>query len=100
MSLPIKLTVAPPEDTTKLTIDPKLTDVPATGVELIKLPEGTEALEAAVTAPITRPMLVMAVVACTSVSPTMFGTATSSGPANTIRFTADPAFTTVPAVGF
>ena len=41
----------------------------------------------------------MAVVAAACVSPTTFGTVTLAGPLEMTRFTADPTFTLIPAVG-
>ena len=42
---------------------PRITIVPATGLSLITLPDGTVLLAAIVTVPTTRPTLVIAVVA-------------------------------------
>src|SRR5882762_11669416 len=88
-----------PVDTTRFTADPTFTWVPAVGLSLITLPAGTVLLDAVVTVPSTNPALVMAVVAAAAVRPTTFGTATCPGPVDTTRFTADPTFTWVPAVG-
>jgi len=92
--------VAPtPVDTTRLTAEPGLTDDPATGLSLITLPEATVLLDCGVTVPRTKPAPVIAVVAAACVSPTTFGTDTCAGPLETIRFTAEPVLTDVPATG-
>jgi len=90
---------AGPLDTTRFTADPALTDVPATGLSLTTLPDGTVLLAAVVTVPTTNPAFVSAVVAAACVEPTTFGTVTDAGPLDTTRFTADPALTDVPATG-
>jgi hypothetical protein len=91
-----------PLDTTRFTDDPVLTEVPAVGLSLITSPEGTVELEAVVTVPTTNPTPVIAVVAAVCVSSTTFGTitcVTCAGPLEITRFTDDPVFTDVPAVG-
>jgi len=93
------ITGAGPLETTRLTAEPALTDVPATGLSLITLPDGTVPLAAVVTVPTTRPAFVIAVVAAACVIPTTFGTVTGAGPLETTRLIADPAFTNVPATG-
>jgi hypothetical protein len=90
---------AGPLDTTRFTADPALTNVPATGLTLITLPEGTVLLDAVVTVPTIRPAPVIPVVAAACVDPSTFGTRTCAGPLDTTRFTADPALTNVPATG-
>jgi hypothetical protein len=92
-------TFAGPLETTRLTAEPALTEVPATGLSLITLPEATLLLDCVVTVPATRPAPVMAVVAAACVSPTTFGTDTFAGPLETTRLTAEPALTEVPATG-
>jgi hypothetical protein len=92
-------TFAGPDDTTSLTADPVLTWVPATGLSLITLPEGTVLDEAVVTVPTTSVAVVMAEVAAACVEPTTFGTATFAGPDDTTRLTAEPVLTWVPATG-
>ena len=77
-----------------------LTSVPAAGVELMTLPEGTVGLLAFVTAPSTRLAPVIAVVAAACVRPTTFGTATCAGPSETTSATAEPAETIEFATGF
>jgi hypothetical protein len=64
-----------PLETTRLTADPGLTSVAATGLSLITLPNATVLLKAAVTVPTTRPALVIAVVAPACDKFTTFGTA-------------------------
>src|SRR5947209_18171058 len=90
---------AGPDETTRFTAEPLLTCVPAAGLELITVPEGTVLLDAVVTVPSTRPALVIALVAAVCVMPTTLGTATCAGPDETTRFTAEPALTWVPAAG-
>ena len=67
-----------PPETTRLIIVPPLTSVPATGLSLITLPDGTVSLYWVVTVPTTRVEVVMAVVAATCVDPTTLGTATAA----------------------
>ena len=93
------LTLAGPVDTTMLTAEPAATLVPATGLWLITLPDGTVLLDAVVTVPTTSPAPVIDVVAAACVKPTMFGTLTGAGPVDTTMFTAEPAATLVPATG-
>ena len=81
------------------TEEPTFTLVPAVGLSLITLPEATVLLDAVVTVPSTKPTPVSAVVAAAWVSPTTFGTDTLAGPLEMTRFTAEPIFTPVPAVG-
>src|SRR5271165_567282 len=88
-----------PDEITKLTADPVLTSVPATGLSLITLPEGTVLLDAVVTVPTTKPAPVIAVIAAACVCPTTLGTATCAGPDEITRLTADPTLTSVPATG-
>jgi hypothetical protein len=92
-------TCAGPVETTIFTEEPTFTLVPAVGLSLITLPEATVLLEAVVTVPRTKPAPVMAVVAAACVSLTTFGTETFAGPLETTMFTAEPAFTLLPAVG-
>jgi hypothetical protein len=56
-------TCAGPVETTRLTAEPELTLVPATGLSLMTLPEATVALLAVVTVPTTSPAPVIDVVA-------------------------------------
>src|SRR3984885_4527283 len=92
-------TVGGPVETTRFTADPIATDVPASGLSLITLPDATVLLDAVVTVPRTKPTPVIAVVAAACVAPTTFGTGTVGGPVETTRFTADPIATDVPASG-
>src|SRR5262245_55938554 len=62
-------------------------------------PAGTVVLDAVVTVPTVRFAFVIAVVAAVCVRPTTFGTATCGGPLDTVRLTALPCATCVPAVG-
>jgi hypothetical protein len=99
-ALSVKLgACAEPVETTRLTAEPELTLVPATGLSLMTMPDATVELLAVVTVPTTSPAPVMAVVAADWVSPATLGTATCAGPAETTRLTADPEFTLVPALG-
>jgi hypothetical protein len=59
----IDCNVAGPDETTRLTDDPVFTSVPATGLSLITLPDGTELLDIIVTVPTASPALSMAAVA-------------------------------------
>jgi hypothetical protein len=93
-------TLTAPVETTKLTEDPVVTDVPAAGFELITLPEATVLLDAVVIVPTTNPAPLIAVDAALCANPITFGTATAAGPVETTRFTEDPAFTEAPAAGF
>ena len=93
-------TLTAPAETTRLTEDPAVTDVPATGFELITLPDATVLLDAVVTVPITNPAPLIAVDAALCVNPITFGTATPAGPFETTRLTEDPEFTETPATGF
>jgi hypothetical protein len=77
---------AAPVETTRLTVEPELTLVPALGLSLMTLPDATVALLAMVTVPTTSPAPVMDVVAAACVSPTTLGTATS-GAAVTVKVT-------------
>jgi hypothetical protein len=83
----------------RFTAEPDVTPVPASGFSLITLPEGTVALLAVLTVPTVRPAPVSAPVAPACVRPTTFGTDTG-GPVLTVRFTAEPYPTLVPASGF
>jgi hypothetical protein len=83
---PTTFGTAGPVEITSLTAEPRLTVVPAVGLELITLPEATVELDAVVTVPTTKPAPVMAVVAAACVFPTTFGT---TGPVETTRLTAD-----------
>lgn len=83
----------------RLTGVPEPTFVPAEGLWLIMLPDGTVALLVVDTVPSTRAAPVIAVVAAACVSPTTFGIATCGGPLLTVRFTADPEATIVAAAG-
>jgi hypothetical protein len=91
--------VAGPLETTRLTAEPIFTPVPATGDSLMTSPDATAPLDAVVTVPNSKPTPVMAVVATACVSPTTLGTDTCAGPVEITRFTAEPTFTLVPAVG-
>jgi hypothetical protein len=93
-------TLAGPLEITKLTDEPTLTLVPEVGLSLITLPAATVLLDAVVTVPTTKPAPVIDVVAAACVAPTTLGTATLAGPLETTRFTAEPRFTPVPAIGF
>ena len=84
---------------TRFTAEPRFTLVPAVGLWLITSPAATVLLVAVVTVPSNKPAPVMAVVAAAWVSPTTFGTETLAGPVEMIRFTVEPVFTLVPAVG-
>src|SRR5262245_31070783 len=88
-----------PLETTRLTVLPCVTCVPAVGVWLITDPAGTVVLACVVTVPSARFAPVIAVVAAACVRPTTFGTATCGGPDETTRFTALPCVTCVPEVG-
>ncbi len=94
------LTLAGPLETTRFTDEPVFTLVPAVGLSLITFPEATVPLACVVTVPTTKPAVVIAVLAALCVSPTTFGTLTFAGPLDTTRFTDEPVFTLVPAVGF
>ena len=69
------------------------------------LPAATVLLDCVVTVPSrihfrrTRPWPLIAVMAAACVIPTTFGTETIAGPLDTTRFTADPTFKDVPAMG-
>jgi hypothetical protein len=63
-----------PLEMTRLTAEPTLTFVPATGDSLITSPEATVELDCVVTLPTTRPMPVIAVLAAACVKPATFGT--------------------------
>src|SRR5690242_6836742 len=54
-------TMSPPEEMTSATAVPGATDVPAAGVSLITLPDGIVVLRALVSAPTTKPAVVIAV---------------------------------------
>ncbi|HEX9140505.1 MAG TPA: hypothetical protein VF848_12000 [Steroidobacteraceae bacterium] len=86
--------------TVRFTADPLATLVPAVGFWLMTSPAATVALLVIVTVPSVSPAPVIAAVAAAWVSPTTFGTLTDVGPVLTVRFTADPLATLVPAVGF
>src|SRR5208282_5173345 len=85
--------------TVRFTADPLATLVPAAGIWLMTSPAATVALLAIVTVPSVRPAPVIAVVAAAWVSPTTFGTLTMAGPLLTVRLTAEPPATLVPATG-
>src|SRR5277367_5901469 len=85
-----------PVETTRLTADPLVAEVPPVGLWLMTLPEGTVGLDWVVTVPTVSPAAVMAVVAAAWVSPTTLGT---SAPAETTRLTADRGGAEVPLVG-
>jgi hypothetical protein len=89
--------VKTPIETTRLTAVPPLTSVPAAGLSLITLPEGTVLLDAVVTVPSFKPAPVMADVAADCVIPTTLGTAT---PVETTRLTPVPQLTSIPPAGF
>src|SRR5258707_7842263 len=89
---------AGPVDTTRFTADPTFTCVPDVGLSLITLPAATVLLDAVVTVPSASPALVLDSVAAARAMPTTFGTATLAGPVDTTMFTADPTFTSVPAL--
>ena len=59
---------------TRFTEAPEFTTVPAIGLSLMTLPEGTVLLADVVTVPTTRPSAVIAVAAAGWTSPTTFGT--------------------------
>src|SRR5271165_4078333 len=90
---------AGPEETTRFTAEPVGTPVPAVGVWLITLPEGTVELLAVVTAPTVRPAPVIALDAADFVRPTTFGTLTGAGPVDTSKLTGVPCNTLVPEPG-
>jgi hypothetical protein len=92
-------TLAGPVETTKLTAEPDATLVPAIGLSLITLPEGTVGLLALLIEPTVRPVPVIALAAAACVKPTTLGTDTGAGPELTVRFTAEPLATLVPAIG-
>src|SRR6186997_2403854 len=79
---------------------PLATCVPPVGVWLMTDPDGTVLLDAVLTDPIVRPAAEIADVAAVCVSPTTFGTATWDGPLETVKATALPERTSVPAPGF
>src|SRR6185436_12773545 len=62
-------------------------------------PAGTVALDAVVIVPTVKPAPVIAAVAAACVKFTTLGTATSGGPVETTKLTAEPAALCVPAVG-
>lgn len=86
--------------TVRLTAEPAATDVPAAGLELMTLPEATVLLLAVVTVPTVRLAPVIAELAAAWVRPITFGTGTGAAPVLTVRLTAEPAATLVPAAGF
>jgi hypothetical protein len=86
-----------PLETTRFTAEPASTAVPADGLSLMTLPEGTVVLDCVVTVPTVSPAAVIALLAAAWVLPTTFGTAIA--PLETTRFTAEPASTAVPADG-
>src|SRR5271154_4710229 len=92
-------TVGGPVETTRFTADPIATDVPATGLSLITLPDGTVLLDAVVTVPRTRPTPVIALVAAACVSPTTVGTATFGDPVETAISTPYPLGAVAPSTG-
>jgi hypothetical protein len=81
------------------TEEPTTTEAPAAGDSLMTLPEGTVALEAAVTVPRTRPTPPMEPVAAAWLRPTTLGTWTYCGPEETTRLTVEPTLMMVPAAG-
>src|SRR5271170_2012698 len=85
--------------TVRFTAELLATLVPAAGIWLMTSPAATVALLAIVTVPSVRPAPVIAVVAAAWVSPTTFGTLTMAGPLLTVRLTAEPPATLVPATG-
>ena len=93
------VTGAGPVLTVRFTADPEATLAPATGLSLITLPDATVELLAVLTVPTVRPAPVIALEAAACVRPTTFGTVTGAGPVLTVRFTADPEATLVPATG-
>src|SRR6185436_19530688 len=88
-----------PVDTTRFTELPAATIVPAAGDRLMTEPDGTVVLDAVVTVPTTSPAFVIAVVAADCVRLTTPGTLTCSAPVETVRLTALPDATDVPATG-
>src|SRR5271156_5933453 len=84
--------------TVRFTAEALATLVPAAGIWLMTSPAATVALLAVVTVPSVRPEPVITVVAAACVSPTTLGTLTA-GPLLTVRFTAEPLATLVPAAG-
>ena len=81
------------------TPEPDLTVVPAVGLWLMTLPEGTVALLTVLTVPTVNPAPVIALVAAACVRPTTFGTVTGAAPVLTARFTAEPDAAVAPASG-
>lgn len=69
---------AGPVETTRLTAEPAATLLPAIGLWLMTLPEGTVLLDAVVTVPTVRPAPVIADEAAAWVSPTTLGTLASA----------------------
>src|SRR5919108_332042 len=88
-----------PDETTRATALPTVTDTPASGDWLITEPAGTVMLDSVVTAPTTRFAPVIAVVAAACVRPTTCGTATCGRPDETTRAMALPTVTDTPASG-
>ena len=86
-----------PLETTRFTAEPASTAVPADGLSLMTLPEGTVVLDCVVTVPTVSPAAVIALLAAAWVLPTTFGTDTL--PLETTRFTAAPGDSALPAVG-
>ena len=70
-------------DTTKLTVEPWATDVPAAGDWEITLPDGMLELEAVVIAPSVSRAALIASVAAACVLPAKLGTLINAGAANT-----------------
>src|ERR671923_54652 len=92
-------TCGSPDETTRATALPTVTDTPASGDWLITDPAGTVMLDAVVIAPTVRFAPVIAVVAAACVSPTTCGTATCGRPDETTSATALPTITDTPASG-
>jgi hypothetical protein len=92
-------TFAAPLDTTKLTAEPDATLVPGAGLSEITIPEAIVALDCVVTVLTARPAPVIALIAAACVAPTTFGTDTFAEPLETIKLTAEPEVTLVPATG-
>jgi hypothetical protein len=90
---------AGPVETTRFTAELGAALLPAGGVWLMTLPDGTLALAAVVTVPTVSPAPVIAAVAAAWVSPTTLGTVTIAGPVETTRFTAEPDAALLPAGG-
>src|ERR1700722_4212212 len=92
-------TVGGPLETTRFTVAPSLSVVPAPGDWLMTSPEAIMVLACVVTVPSVRLAPVIAVVAAVCVRPTTFGTVVVGGPVDTTKFTAVPPVSEKPAAG-